>query len=66
KAGPCDLIQQLQLKLLKKLMMVLTERSQNTQCIAVCCVWGCMASQGALVVIMLCLQYSRNGALVTA
>ena len=31
------------LKLLKKLMLVLIERCQNTQCNAVCCVWGCIA-----------------------
>ena len=29
------------LKLLKKLILVLIERCQNTQCIAVCCVGGC-------------------------
>ena len=34
----------LELKLLKKLMLVPTERCQNTQCIAVCCVWGCVAA----------------------
>ena len=32
------------LKLLKKLMLVLIEWCQNTQCIAVCCVWGCIAA----------------------
>ena len=31
-------------KLLKKLMLVLTERCQNTKCIAVCCVWCCRAA----------------------
>ena len=31
-------------KLLKKLMLVLIERYQNTQCITVCCVWGCIAT----------------------
>ena len=31
-------------KLLKKLMLVLLDRCQNTQCIAVCCVWGCIAT----------------------
>ena len=30
----------LELKLLKKSMLVPIERCQNTQCIAVCCVWG--------------------------
>ena len=30
----------LELKLLKKLMLVLIERCQNTQCITVCCVWS--------------------------
>ena len=32
------------IKLLKKLMLVLIERCQNTQCITVCCVWGCIAT----------------------
>ena len=32
------------LKLLKKLMRVLIERCQNTQCIAVCCIWSCIAA----------------------
>ena len=31
------------LKLLKKLMVVLIERCPNTQCLAVCCVWDCIA-----------------------
>ena len=32
------------LRLLKKVMLALIERCQNTQCIAVCCVWGCRAA----------------------
>ncbi|KAK3544669.1 hypothetical protein QTP86_026149, partial [Hemibagrus guttatus] len=32
------------LKLLQTLMLVLIERCQNTQCITVCCVWGCIAT----------------------
>ncbi|KAK3506915.1 hypothetical protein QTP70_031190, partial [Hemibagrus guttatus] len=32
------------LRLLKKLILVLIERCQNTQCITVCCVWGCIAA----------------------
>ena len=32
------------LKLLKKLMLVLIQRCQKTQCITVCCVWSCRAS----------------------
>ena len=35
----------LELKLMKKLMLVLIERCQNTQSISVCCVWG--TGQGA-------------------
>ena len=34
----------LELKLLKKLMLVLIERAQNTQSISVCCVWGGIAA----------------------
>ena len=34
----------LMLKLLKKLVVVLIERCQNTKCIAVCCIWGCIAA----------------------
>ena len=33
------------LKLLKKLMLALIERCQNTQCITVCWVWGCIAAE---------------------
>ena len=36
----------LMLKLLKKLMLVLTERCQNTMCIAVCCVLGRSGQSG--------------------
>ena len=43
KAGPFGPIQQ-KSKLLKKLMLVLIERCQNTQCIAVCCLWECIAT----------------------
>ena len=32
------------LKLLKKLVLVLTERCQNTQCVIVCCIWGCIGA----------------------
>ena len=32
------------LKLLKKLMLVLIEKCQNTQCITICCVWDCIAA----------------------
>lgn len=35
----------LQLKLQRKLMLVLIEMCQNTQGIAVCCIWGCIADQ---------------------
>ncbi len=38
-----DPTDELQLKLLKKLMLVLMERCQNTQCITDCCIWGCIA-----------------------
>ena len=33
------------LKLLKRLMLVLLERCQNTQCIAVCCIWRYIATE---------------------
>ena len=42
KSNPKDEL--LLLKLLKKLMLVLIERCQNTQCIACSCVWGCIAA----------------------
>ena len=33
------------LKLLKKLILVLTERCPNTHCIAICCIQGCIAAE---------------------
>lgn len=32
-------------KLMKKLLLVLMERCQNTQCITLCCVWSCIAAE---------------------
>lgn len=37
-SDPTDEI--LKLKLWNKSMLVLIEKSQNTQCITLCCVWG--------------------------
>ena len=45
KAGLCGPNDELLLlKMLKKLMLVLIERCQNTQGITVCCIWGCIAT----------------------
>ena len=41
-SNPID--EPLLLSLLKKSMLVLIERCQNTQCITVCCIWGCIAA----------------------
>ena len=40
KAGPCGLIPQIA----EEFNAGPDSRYQNTQCIAVCCVWGCIAA----------------------
>lgn len=46
KEGPWSLIQlkSLKLKLMKRLLQVLIEGSQNNQCFSVCFVWSCVAA----------------------
>lgn len=42
--SPCVTTTELLLKLLKKLMFFPVQRCQNTQCIAIGCIWGCIAA----------------------